>query len=119
VTLLIGSYFLGRALLTIDTVAREAEFAPPTGSVEIKVASSVSERMTSAHYFVSTAAKIERVVVDWQRRVAYYCDSRVDKAVGEGRIPAFALPTLDQDSRTNKEKLALVPRGPTPEELPL
>jgi hypothetical protein len=73
----------------------------------------------SAHFFLETAPKIQRVVVDWQRQVAYYCDERVDRAVTRGRIRAVLVPTLDQDDWTDKQKLTLIRRGPTPKEMPL
>jgi hypothetical protein len=119
-SLVVGSYFLGKALFAIDKVARETEFASPSGTVEIKVEGAVNEgRRPSTYYFVDTAVNIEKLVVDWQRKVAYWFDTRVDKAVREGKISAFAVPTLNQTDWTSKENLTLVKRPPSPDELPL
>jgi len=98
---IIGSGFLGRALVAIESVAREAEMVPPAGKIEAEAKPAAEmARSVSAHYFVDTAPGIQKLVVDWRRKVAYHFDARIDQAVREGKIAAFAEPSTNQISWT-------------------
>jgi hypothetical protein len=70
-----------------------------------------------AYYFVDFAET--KIVVDWNRKVAYWFDARVDKAAREGKIKLVAVPGKTQATFAKDKQLSLVPRAPTPEELPL
>ena len=114
-----GSLCLGRALLAIEQVARETEIVLPEGKFKVGVEPVAEMRPVSAYYLVDTAPGIQKLVVDWRRKVAYWFDSRIDNAVREGKISAYAIPSTNSIEWTNREKLTLVNRAPKPEELPL
>jgi hypothetical protein len=120
VLIMIGSVFLGTALQAIERVAREEEMVPPAGKIEAEAKPATEMAISvSAHYFVDTAPSIQKLVVDWRRKVAYYFDARVEQAVREGKIAAFAEPSANQLSWTDKQGFTLVPRAPKTEELSL
>jgi hypothetical protein len=133
VLIVIGSVFLGTGLQAIERVAREEETIPTEIKPESRATPAIAGRQrVSAYYFVDAlqgqlgvrTAGIQKVVVDWQRRVAYWFDSRIDTMVREGRIPAFAIPSVNEASVNEDEwaarsKVTLVKRAPRPEELSL
>ena len=61
----------------------------------------------------------QKIIVDWSRKVAYYFDPRIDKAVKEGRVKALAIPGKTQTEFTSERGLALTIHPPTEKELPL
>lgn len=71
----------------------------------------------AAYYFVDSAGT--KIVADWNRKVAYWFDARVDKAAREGKIKLVAVAGKTQEAFVKDNQLTLVPRAPTPEELPL
>jgi ABC-type multidrug transport system fused ATPase/permease subunit len=124
--IVIGSILLGTALQAIERVAKEIEAIPTESKIEAPVTPAIETRRVAAYYFVDAletgklgvkAVGVQKVVVDWQRKVAYWFDDRIDKAVRQGKIPAFAIPSLNEDEWCDKGKLALVKRAPRPEEL--
>lgn len=118
VAVVVGSIFLGRALQAIERVAREVETVPTEGKIEARVTPAIEIRRAEAYYFVDTLDG-QKVVVDWQRKVAYWFDDRIHRAVKQGKIPTYAIPSSNENEWTDKQKLTLVKRPPKPEELAL
>ncbi|MGA2239654.1 MAG: hypothetical protein ABSG74_10625 [Candidatus Bathyarchaeia archaeon] len=70
-----------------------------------------------AYYFVDKAG--EKVVVDWNRKVAYDFDARIDQAAQESKIKSVAKPRNRAEAFVKDNQLTYQRRAPTPEELPL
>jgi hypothetical protein len=124
--ILIGGFLLGTALQAIERVVREVETYPTEGKIEVPATPAIEKRGVEAYYFVDAletgklglkAVGVQKVVVNWQKKVAYWFNDKIDRAVRQGKIPAFAIPSLNQDQWADKEKLTLNRWGPKPEEL--
>ena len=106
--LLFGTLYLVGALSGIEKAAGEPR--PVTAAQEPTGA--------AAYYFVDTAD--EKIVVDWDRKIAYWFDDSIDKAAREGKIRVVAVPAINAEQFVTLYGLTYKRgRGPSPEELSL
>jgi len=108
--LAVGVVSLLFALVSIERAAGQPR--PVKVAVEPAVETGVV-----AYYFVDSAG--EKLVVDWNRKVAYWFDARVDKAAREGKIKLVAIPEKRGQVFAEDNQLTYLMRAPTPEELAL
>jgi hypothetical protein len=109
ISLAAGLVFLLFALVSIERAAGQ----PRPSNVAVPA----SETGVVAYYFVDSPG--EKLVVDWNRRIAYWFDARIDQAAREGKIKLVAIPGKRGQAFASDNQLTYVPHAPSEQELPL
>ncbi len=108
--LLVGIFALVNALSSIEKASGQPR--PTT-----KIAEEVPlESGIAAYVFYDT---LEKIIVDWSRKIAYMTDTRTDTAVRQGKVKIIPLIGTNRTSFVKEKGLTDVYRISTPAELPL
>jgi len=117
-----GVVLLFRALSGIQKTAgqprpTETLAEPPSlTTLGDQISESVSEKGAVAYYFPDYGQK---TIVDWNRKIAYWFDYRIDSAARQGKIRVVAILGKNQVDFIKEKGLTEIIRAPTEKELPL
>jgi hypothetical protein len=105
-----GIAFLVNALFAIERAAGQPR---PSAKIieEVPVETGII-----AYIFVDSW---EKAVVDWNRKIAYFTDSRIDDAIRQGKVKIVPLVGKNRATFVKEKGLTDVFRFPTVDELPL